>query len=200
MTEGMPLADWIDWYLFTAGMNIDYHQRMSWWWDVANKALIVLALICGGWCIYASTKKKLAESSLIWSICALVFMAACLLVPAGDYAHQYQSLARRWGDVEIDIKSLERLAAQGTPSEEKISTIKEDIERAIGGIEQDESSANEWILDSCWARQAERFYGKGIDTPEKIDEYRKKHNLTPIEYGTPPVAAADGPDDAKPGA
>jgi hypothetical protein len=200
MTEGMPIADWIDWYLFTAGMNIDYHQRMAWWWDAANKMLIAMAIACGGWCIYASAKRKLAESSLRWSIAALVFMAVCLLIPAGDFSHQYQSLARRWGGIESEIKSLERLAARDTPSDEKVATIKEDIEREIGAIEQDESAPHDWLLNNCWARQAERFYGKGINTPEKIDEYRKEHNLPPIEYGGPSSVAADHAVEAKPGA
>jgi len=180
------LLEWIEHQAFRAGMNIDYYQSMSSFWYTVNACLVVIAIGCGAYCVYVSRDSKdkiLARYSFVASLISLVMMAIFLVLPIADAANADTILVQRWSDVRHDVESFQIDARFEDLKQKTIAERQKAVEEKVNAIRQSESMPLTWWLKVCWSSQAERTYGKGINTWEKVQAERER-----IERGDPPTA------------
>ena len=174
---------WIHDNLFTAGMNQQYHQTMAWRWEAADIILgLVVAILAIASVVCAANKNRFGKYSLWVSSCGVVLMILLLFFPSGTWKLQYKDLFNRWTNLRQRVEALQiqlNAIPEGEPIPEYFDSQAEQITAMEQDIASDEGAPHRVLLLRCFGDQAERMYGKGIRTPEQIDEFLEAKKSAP---------------------
>jgi hypothetical protein len=189
----VDLATWIYETTFQAAVNQIYNQKMEWYWSVADSALLLLAGVLAGLGVLAASNRKWSKWGVTISIAALIGTWVCLVIPTGAYKHEYGTLHQQWSDVRQSLEDLshqfEGLDRPADPPEYVLDAERQ-IKGRINAIESTEGAPWHSVLVSSTEDWTEHLYGKGIRTPEQVEEFQKARRANGND--APPAVSLSG--------
>jgi len=184
---------WLNNNIFQAGMNVEYHQTIAWWYWAAQSAatVAVVALAIGG--IALAAKKKFEKWS--WRLGVFGGLATCaaLVFPLSNWQSQAERFSCEWSAIRGTLDGMEqqyKAAPKYAPLPQSLCDDMRLLDARKGQLQASEPAPWPSLLKRAYGDQVERMHGPGIRTAEQVREQQMNAKASPIEQPGRPAPPA----------
>lgn len=158
---------------FTAVVNQRYHQILEWRWATLDRLMrILIGVLAAFGVLLAALGSPWGTLSLVVPMAALIAAILLNILPFGEIQRFYRDLFRRWSDLRQEVE-LARMAVrdlQGQDVPEHLFQRLQSLMQRKAAILADEPAAWRGLLIRCQEETTESIWGKGIRTPEQVQQ------------------------------
>ncbi|HVV73550.1 MAG TPA: hypothetical protein VHI52_18900 [Verrucomicrobiae bacterium] len=91
----------------TCSINQRYHQRLEWWWKIADRtAKILVAVVAVAALVVTLLDEEWKPTELWLAGIAAVLAIVLNVLPFGEYEKEHGEFFRAWSDIRIDTETL----------------------------------------------------------------------------------------------
>jgi hypothetical protein len=177
----------------TCSVNQRFHQKMSWRWGLADKAVkIIVALVAIAALITALGGKYWETWSIGFTVIAAIAAVILNVVPFGEHEKFYHEMFHLWSHLRIDVEMFDtKIEHQKNQSDphliERFAELKVK-EHTLNCLEPAPSRS---LLRKCQEDHNESIWGRNIRTPEQVEAERTRREQ---HFAASSAASGEGAD------
>ena len=156
-------------------INQRYHQRLGWWFGVADKlAKISVAIVAVVAVVLALSGEEWKIYEVGWAIAAAVLAVVLNVLPFGEYEKFYDEMFRSWSDLRIEAET-QKVKVRGEPGANVPDHVSErftELNQRQHSLNSEEPSPWRWLLKICQQDRNQRKWG--VRTNEEVRAERAR--------------------------